>query len=151
MRCACLLVVDISLDKWKGNVNINAIILAAKLGRARKDAQEDTCAVFAAALYDVLAEHGVACQMAVAETQGLGAWAHSVVDVAGRYYDSMGEFSTDIYRVRARIHPKAGLAIQYRPDSRHDCYEPEFDEMHSFYVKMLNKALCEQAAEAIAV
>jgi hypothetical protein len=72
---------------------------------------------------------------------GLGSWAHAVVEVAGRYYDSMGEFSADLYRARARIHPKVTVSIDYRPDCREDCYEPEFDEMHAFYVKMLNKTI----------
>lgn len=120
------------------------------MGRARKDAQEDTCAVFAAALYDVLSEQGITCQIVTAVKQGFGSWAHSIVEVDGCYYDSMGEFSTGIYRVRARIHPKVGLDIHYQLDSRHDCYEPEFDEMYIFFVKMLNKALCGQFAAPVA-
>ncbi len=131
-------------------MNIDTIIKEAKLGSARKDAQVDTCAVFAAALYDVLSAQGIACQMVVVVKAGLGAWAHSVVEVAGRYYDSMGEFSTDIYRARARIHPKVELDIRYSPDSRHDCYESDFDEMHTFYVKMLHKALCGQVTMPVA-
>lgn len=122
-------------------MDLDAIIKEAKLGRSRKDAQEDTCAVFAAALYDVLSAHGISCQMVTAvKTQG-HAWAHAVVEVAGRYYDSMGEFSTSIYRARAKIHPTVSLDIRFQPDSRCECYEQEFDEMHAFYAKMLNKAL----------
>jgi len=30
--------------------------------------------------------------------------------------------------------------ITYKPDARDECYEPEFDELHAFYLKMLNKA-----------
>lgn len=127
-------------------MDISAIIGAAKLGRSRKDAQEDTCAVFAAALYDVLSAQAIPCQMATAVKKGLGAWAHAVVEVAGCYYDSMGEFSTGIYRARSKIHPKVTLDISYQPDCRSECYEPEFDELHAFYVKMLNKAMCGHAA-----
>lgn len=127
-------------------MDISTIIQAAKLGRSRKDAQEDTCAVFAAALYDVLLAQGVSCRMVTAVPKGVGAWAHAVVEVAGHYYDSMGEFSTSIYRTRAKIHPKVTLDISYQSDCRSECYEPEFDELHAFYVKMLNKALCGPAA-----
>lgn len=127
-------------------MNINAIIQAAKLGRARKDAQVDTCAVFAAALYDVLSAHGIPCQIVTAVKKWFGSWAHAVVEVDGHYYDSMGEFSTDIYRARAKVRPKVTLDIEYQPDFRSECYEPEFDELHAFYVRMLNKAICSQAA-----
>ncbi|TXT27861.1 MAG: hypothetical protein FD131_3543 [Rhodocyclaceae bacterium] len=122
-------------------MDITAIIQAAKLGRARNDAQVDTCAVFAAALYDVLSTQEIPCQMIAAVKKGLGAWAHAVVEVGGRYYDSMGEFSTGIYRARAKIHPKVDLEIEYRPDYRSECYESEFDELHAFYVKMLKNAM----------
>ncbi|WP_432263338.1 hypothetical protein [Cupriavidus sp. TMH.W2] len=122
-------------------MDINAIIQAAKLGRTRNDAQEDTCAVFAAALYDVLSAHGIPCQMVTAVKREGHAWAHLIVEIAGRYYDSMGEFSTSIYRARARIHPTVSLDIAYQPDVRSDCYESEFDELHAFYVNMLNKAM----------
>lgn len=127
-------------------MDIDTIIRTAKLGRSRKDAQEDTCAVFAAALYDVLSAQGVACKMVAAVKKGVNSWAHAVVEVAGRYYDSMGEFSTDIYRARAKIHSKVTVDIAYQPDFRNDCYEPEFDELHAFYVKMLNKIMLSQVA-----
>ena len=120
-------------------MDIDAVIKAAKLGRARKDAQVDTCSVFAAALYDLLLP-STPCKMVTAVKGGLGAWAHSIVEVDGRYYDSMGEFSVDIYRTRMKVHPTVKLDIQFKPDSREDCYEPEFDEMYAFYLKMLRKA-----------
>lgn len=123
-------------------MDIDAIIKAAKLGRERRDAQVDTCAVFAAALYDVLSAQGIHCQMVTVVPNGLSKWAHAVVEVAGRYYDSMGEFSADIYRVRARIHPTVKFEFDYRADSRCECYEPEFDELHAFFIKALNKAMC---------
>ena len=122
-------------------MDINAIIQAAKLGRSRKEAQVDVCTVFASALYDVLWEQGIPCQMATAVNQQGRAWAHEVVEVAGRYYDSMGEFSADIYRARVKIHPTVTLDIKYQEDVRNECYEPEFDEMHAFFVKALKKAM----------
>ena len=79
-------------------MDIDAFIKAAKLGRERKDAQVDTCAVFAAALYDVLTAQGLQCQMVTVVPNGLSKWAHAVVEVSGRYYDSLGEFSAGIYR-----------------------------------------------------
>jgi hypothetical protein len=39
-------------------MDIDTNIRMAKLGRSRNDAQEDTCAVFAAALFDVLSAQG---------------------------------------------------------------------------------------------
>lgn len=129
-------------------MDLHAIIRSAKLGRARKDAQEDTCTVFAAALYDALLTQGVRCEMATAVPKGVGPWAHAVVEVDGRFYDSMGEFSTSIYRARAKIHPKVTLDIDYQPDSRSECYEPEFAELHAFYVKMITNAMCGQAPAA---
>lgn len=122
-------------------MDIEATIKAAKLGRTRKDAQIDTCSVFAAALYDLLITN-MPCKMVTVVKGGLGSWAHSVVEVDGRYYDSLGEFSTEIYRVRTKIHPTVRLDIAYKPDTRDDCYEAEFDELHAFYLKMLRKAAC---------
>ena len=130
-------------------MDINAIIKVAKLGRERKDAQVDTCTVFAAALFDVLVAQGIQCQMACAVNKVGNGWAHSVVKVDGRYYDSMGEFSTVIYRTRAKIHPSVSVTIQYRKDSRIDCYDPEFDELYIFYVKALKKAMRGQVSEAV--
>lgn len=122
-------------------MDIHALILAAKLGGTRKDAQVDTCAVFAAALFDVLEAEGLSCKMVTATPIHGARWAHALVEVAGRYYDSKGEFSASIYRARAKIHPSVNFDIQYHPDHRSECYEPEFDELHAFYVKMLKKAL----------
>ncbi|SPK77198.1 conserved protein of unknown function (plasmid) [Cupriavidus taiwanensis] len=127
-------------------LDIDAIIKGAELGRSRRDAQEDTCAVFAAALYDVLSAHGIPCQLVTAVNKWGTAWAHAVVEVAGRYYDSMGEFSTSIYRARAKIHPTVSLDIGFQPDSRSDCYEPELDELRDFYAKMLDKAMSASVA-----
>lgn len=131
-------------------MDIDAIIKAAKLGRERKDAQVDTCTVFAAALYDVLSAQGIQCGMVTVVPNGLDNWAHAVVEVAGRYYDSMGEFSASIYRVRAKIHHSVNFELDYRADSRCECYEPKFDELHAFFVKALNKAMCGTAAALVA-
>lgn len=120
-------------------MNIEELIKSAKIGRARKDAQVDTCAVFAAALYDLLSA-AMACKMVTVVNRGVLPWAHSVVEVDGRYYDSLGEFSTPIYRVRAKIHPSVTLNLRYQADSREECYEPEFAEMYAFYLKELTKS-----------
>lgn len=123
-------------------MDISEIIKAAKLGRARKDAQVDTCGVFAAALFDILVACEIPCQMICAvNKEGINGWAHLVVEVDGRYYDSLGEFSTAIYRERAKIHPSVSVTIKFRKDFRSDCYEPEFDEMYIFYVKALKKLM----------
>lgn len=120
-------------------MNITELILQTKLGRTRRDAQEDTCTVFAAALFDVLTAEGIPCQMVTAVMKGR--WAHALVEVAGRYYDSLGEFSTASYRQRAKIHPTVTVTLDYLPDIRGECYEPEFEEMYLFYVKELKRAL----------
>lgn len=128
-------------------MDVNAIIQASKLGRYRKDAQVDTCTVFAAALYDALSVQGIPCQLVAAVNKEGRAWAHEVVEVDEKYYDSLGEFSTAIYRARAKIHPSVTVKIEYKKDVRSECYEPEFNEMHAFYVKALKKAICEAMAE----
>ena len=51
-----------------------------------------------------------------------------------------GEFSTPIYKARAKLHPSVNLELRYLADSREECYEPEFDELHAFYLKMLTLA-----------
>lgn len=123
-------------------MDIPGLIRSAKLGRTRKEAQVDCCAAFAAALHDVLAEHGVQCRLVTAVKRGItNGWAHSVVEVAGVYYDSMGEFSADVYRQRARIHQSVDVKISYTPDTRDGCYEAELDEMHAFYVTQLRAAI----------
>lgn len=122
-------------------MHIEEIIKTAKLGRERKGAQEDTCAVFAAALYDVLCEQGIACKMVTVTPRGLLPWAHAVVEVDGRYYDSMGEFSADIYRARAKVHKTVKFELVYQDDVRADCYEEDFEELYAFFLKALRKAV----------
>ena len=127
-------------------MDIDAIIKSAKLGRERKDAQVDTCTVFAAALYDVLSANNIQARMVTVTPNRIDTWAHAVVEVAGRYYDSMGEFSLEIYRARAKVHPSVTFGLDYKVDSRCECFEPEFDELYGFFVKMLSKAACRPAA-----
>lgn len=123
-------------------LDVAALIKTAKLGRARKDAQVDTCTVFAAALHDVLLERDIAARLFTASPAQncLGLWAHALVEVDGRYFDSLGEFSTEIHRARAKIHPKVECVLVYRPDHRDECFEPEFDDLHAFYVEKLQQA-----------
>lgn len=125
-------------------LDIHTLILTAKLGRTRKDAQIETCTVFAAALHDVLSAHGIACEIATAVCKGdcIRHWAHSVVKVADRYFDSRGEFSKEIYSARAKFHPSVSFEIEFQKDLRHWCDEEveELDQLHKFYIKALNKA-----------
>ena len=122
--------------------DIDAIISTAKLGRERRAAQEDTCAVFGAALYDLLQEIGVPCSLHTATDAHRWAqrWYHQVVRANGKYYDSRGEFSQDIWRTRLRIHPKVTVDITYTLDKRPDCYEDDLDGLHAFYLKALRRA-----------
>ena len=130
-------------------MDIHEIILAAKLGRERKYAQVDTCTVFAAALYDLLTDRGVPCRMVTAVKRGFGTWAHAVVEVDGCYYDSMGEFTTEIYRARAKVHPDVTVEIEYQPDFREECYEPEYDELHAFFIKVIGKTMDKAVQHAV--
>lgn len=120
---------------------VASAILSAKIGRERKEAQIETCTVFAAALYDVLSEQGLPCRLMTASCKGISPWAHSVVELDGHYFDSMGEFSLDIYRQRAKIHPSVALVVEYTPDTREDCFDEEdFTGLHEFLVGALRKA-----------
>lgn len=129
-------------------MNIEQIIVSAKLGSARKDAQVDTCTAFAAALYDLLTSQGQCCQLVTAVKHGINGWAHAIVQADGRYYDSMGEFSVEIYRKRARVHPTVQLHIEFVPDSREGCYEEEFEGIYEFYQQMLSKTATKMAVGA---
>lgn len=118
-------------------IQITDLINQAKLGRTRKEAQIDTCAVFAAALYDFLQAQKIPCSMACV----YGArWAHLLVEVDGKFYDSMGEFSAETYRARAKIHPSVTVRLKFTKDFREDCYEPDFHELYLFYLKKIQKA-----------
>lgn len=122
-------------------IQISDLIKRAKLGRTRKDAQTDTCTVFAAALYDFLQSQKIPCNMACVQSAAPGEnWAHLLVEVDGKSYDSMGEFSTEIYRARAKIHPSVTVDLKFTKDFREDCYEPEFHELYLLYLRKIQKA-----------
>lgn len=131
-------------------MKLHEVILAAKLGRERKAAQEDTCGTFAVALSDALLERGIACELRCVAFlfahSSSPDWYHSVVEVDGRLHDSMGEFDHEIIRKRLKIHPKVGSRIEVRPDDRAGCYEEELAELHEFYLKALRKALAASVA-----
>jgi hypothetical protein len=125
-------------------MDIEALLKAAKIGRERKDAQIETCAPFAAALYDVLVENGL--EVALVAVGYAGAtyrqtWYHQVLEHDGRYYDSMGEFSTEVLGKRLKIHPKVEFELSYKPDSRDGCYDEEdYGVLYDFLVKAFKKA-----------
>lgn len=124
-------------------MDLSEIILSAKLGRSRKEAQVDCCGEFAAALFDALETRKIPCSMVTATKASSGRtdWHHAVVEVGGRYYDSMGEFTPDIYRTRAKIHPTVEIDITFRPDDRSCAFEDDMAEMYAFYLEKLSKAL----------
>lgn len=133
-------------------MDIAAVIKAANLGRTRKDAQENACAVFAAALFDVLAKQGIPARLfAVSPAERwFGTWAHALVEVDGRYFDSLGEFSTEIHRARTKIHPKVECVLVFQPDHRDESFEPEFDDLHAFYVEKLQQAASRMSMAGVA-
>jgi hypothetical protein len=125
-------------------MDIVELIKTAKIGRERKDAQVDTCAAFGAALYDVLAENGFSPSLVTACYRGVSVdrtWYHQVVEVEGKMYDSLGEFSTDIVRARLKIHPKVDYQLAYTPERREGCYDDDdFQLVYEFLLKELRKA-----------
>jgi len=126
-------------------IDVGSLVMAAKLGRERRDAQVETCSVFAAALHDVLVENGMQAKVAVASRRGVTAsatWHHSVVESGGRYFDSMGEFSPEILRKRLKIHPKVEFSIEIGPDRREGLYEEaDFEGLYEFMVEALRRAV----------
>lgn len=121
---------------------VNALIKEAKLGRARKEAQEDTCAEFAAALYDTLKELEIKCSLYVVTISGYIGYPayHTVVKVQGTYYDSLGVFSEKELRIRLKTHPSVTLTLEYRREPRAGVFEDDMIEMYRFYRKQLTKA-----------
>jgi hypothetical protein len=95
------------------------------------------------ALYDVLAENGVsptiisACQRgATVDTT----WYHQVVEVDGKMYDSLGEFSTEIIRDRLKVHKSSNFELKYKSERREGCYEEEdFQGVYDFLLKEFRK------------
>lgn len=125
------------------STDIEAIIKSAKLGGARKEAQDDACEPFAAALFDVLTQVGIKASVACATFRINGAstpsWFHAIVEVDGVYYDSLGKFDHDIVRARSRIHKTVKTDLEFKPDVRY-FDEQDWTEMHSFCVKKLSVA-----------
>lgn len=125
-------------------MDIPELIKTAKLGSERKAAQEDTCSAFAAALHDVLSDNGLFPSLIEVSYRGSTVertWYHQVVEVDGKMYDSLGEFSTDIIRKRLKIHPSVAYPLGYKPDRREGCYdEEELGEVYDFVHLELTKA-----------
>jgi hypothetical protein len=119
------------------------VIATAKLGRERKAAQQDTCVVFAEALYDTLHHYGIACRLYAAACHISSGrtpdWSHAVVKISDVYFDSLGVFNEATVRAHCKIHPK----VEFRLDLRQDApdYEEEFDELRAFYKAELGKAI----------
>lgn len=121
-------------------MDIDTLVKQAKLGAARKEAQIDTCTVFAAALFDVLCELGIDCTVATAQIEGR--WAHAVVRVGNSYFDSKGEFSTAIHCKRVRLHPSVvpHVRIDFSDDPWGADRDSDFAELHAFFVIELRKS-----------
>ena len=122
---------------------LHDIIVAARLGGARKDAQVDACGAFSAALFDVLTSRDKQCSLVTVSCgyqPGRPEWYHSVVEVNGVHYDSLGLFTEAECRKRMKTHPSVALHFTYTPDQREDCFDAELAELHAFYVKALAKA-----------
>nr|WP_250808173.1 hypothetical protein [Neorhizobium tomejilense] len=125
-------------------MDIVELIKTAKIGRERKEAQIDTCAPFAAALYDVLLENGFSPSLVTVGYRAGGlrnTWYHSVVKCDDVMYDSLGEFSTEIIRARLRIHPSVMYELTFTPDYREGCYDEEdYSVLYEFLVDELRKS-----------
>ena len=125
-------------------MDILELIKTTKIGSERKAAQTETCAPFAAALHDVLAENGVETNLMVASRKGYRSdrtWYHLVVEQGGRYYDSMGEFGSEILRKRLKIHPTVQFELEFMPESRDGCYEEaDYDVLHEFLLRAFRRA-----------
>lgn len=124
-------------------MDVAELVKAARIGSERRSAQKETCAPFAAALYDVLTEKGLEAGLAVACHKGWsrdGTWYHSVVEHDGRYYDSLGEFNLDILRKRLKIHPSVGFDLEFEPDRRDGHFEEEDFGIYEFLLKAFRKA-----------
>ncbi|PZR93584.1 MAG: hypothetical protein DI537_10410 [Stutzerimonas stutzeri] len=128
-------------------MDVEALILNAKIGSERKAAQVETCGPFAAALYDVLCELGLTPTIKTAAFHYLGSraeWYHAVVELDGQLFDSKGEFSHDIARKRLKLHPKVETRLDLKRDDRGSCYEEELDVLHQFLVNELRKSARKQ-------
>lgn len=121
-------------------MTLDGIIKQAKLGRARKEAQEDSCAEFAAALYDVLAEFKVPSSLYVVRLDLYSEPTyHTVVKVKDTYYDSMGVFSEKSLRANLKIHPKVQFKLKFERDKRKGIFDDDTIGMYEFYKEKLVK------------
>lgn len=67
-------------------------------------------------------------------------WYHQVVEVDGKMYDSLGDFSTEIIRDRLKVHKASKFELKYQPESRDGCYdEDDFQGVYDFLVKEIRK------------
>lgn len=129
-------------------MDLSAVILNAKLGRERRDAQIDTCSIFAAALVDVLTENGVQADFCSASFVILpgdrASWHHAVVKVGDTFFDSMGEFNHEIVRARTKTHKTVKSRLDFRSDQRDEVEEDELAELLEFFVKKLRISFHQQ-------
>lgn len=128
--------------------NISTLIKESKLGILAKEAQEDACAPFAAALYDVLQEHHINCSLETASyyrfQEKTPEWHHSVVNVNGQRFDSKGYFSEETLRKRLKIHQKVIVRVEYKADKRETVLDDDWhktfrDECHKKMAKYTKK------------
>ena len=127
------------------NLDIRSLIKNVKIGRERKDAQIDTCCVFAAALYDILLENDLKPKLVCASMPKK--WHHMVVEIEGEMFDSLGEFNTFIMRKRLKIHPKVKFELTYTAESRSGCFEEEYRELYKFFLEKFRKEIEKQKRE----
>lgn len=131
-------------QNMEAEMDIAELIKTAAIGSERRHAQNDTCAPFAAALHDVLVENGLTPKLVVAghlSFSSRNTWYHQVVEQDGVFYDSLGEFSTEIIRKRLKIHPSVKFELEFKPDQRDGCYDEEdYAELYMFLVKAFRKA-----------
>jgi hypothetical protein len=122
-------------------IDIVNIIQNAKLGRSRKDAQIDTCSVFAEALLTVLRDAGQKSTLSTAtlKISGRVLCYHSVVTVARVHYDSLGIFNETTLRQRGKYHRDVVLDLTFRRDKPDN--DDEYELLRQFYIKQLKKSL----------
>ena len=124
-------------------MDIHEIIVNAKLGSARKDAQIDACTAFASALSDFLNENQITHEAYTVSylLYEKAKWYHAVIKVEDFYYDSLGLFNDDLVNQRSKIHKNVlpHVEIVYKKDVV-EC-DPDFEEMRSFFLKKLNLSL----------
>jgi hypothetical protein len=122
---------------------LNNLILNAKLGSARKDAQIDSCGPFAAALHDILKMNGMRSSIWSAEMHweyfSKPEWGHYVVRYIGIAYDSLGFFDKKIICKREKI--KSNFCLVMRRMSRQGIFEDDEINMYNFFYSALAKQM----------